>query len=41
MEATYNKHRFIEEQRRCFEALAELIERIANPADNVITLSGR
>lgn len=41
MEAVYNRHQFIEEQRAAFEALAALIERLANPVDNVIALGAR
>ena len=36
---TYDKHKFIEEQRVAFEALSSFIEHIVNPPmDNVIAL---
>jgi integrase len=41
MESTYNRHRYIEEQRKAFEALSSLIERIANPGANVVALGAR
>jgi integrase len=34
--ATYDRHRYIEEMSHAFEALAALIERIVNPADNTV-----
>jgi integrase len=38
IEDTYNRHRYIDEMRDAFEKLAALIDRIANPSDNVIAL---
>jgi integrase len=35
VEGTYNRHRYLEEMRRAYEALAAQIERIVNPQDNV------
>jgi hypothetical protein len=37
---TYDRHKYLEEMRRAFEALTSQIERIVNPADNVVTLKG-
>jgi hypothetical protein len=34
----YNKHRYIEEMERGYEALANLVARIVNPQDNVVAL---
>lgn len=36
---TYDRHAYLTEKCRAFEALAALIERIVKPADNVIALS--
>jgi integrase len=36
---TYDRHEYLIEKRRAFEALAALIDRIVNPADNVVALS--
>ena len=36
---TYDRHEYLPEKRRAFEALASLIARIVNPADNVVALS--
>ena len=38
---TYDRHEYLNEKRYAFEALAALIERIVNPADNVVALSDR
>jgi integrase len=35
---TYDRHKYQEEMRRAFEALASQIERIVNPQDNVVQL---
>jgi integrase len=37
----YDRHRYTEEMRQAYEALAALIERIIDPTDNVIALPGR
>jgi integrase len=34
--ATYDRHQYIDEMRHAFDALATLIERIANPADSAV-----
>jgi len=39
LRGTYDRHQYLNEKRRAFEALATLIERILNPAENVVTLS--
>jgi integrase len=36
---TYDRHKYVEEMRQAFEALAALIDSIANPLENVVTLS--
>jgi integrase len=36
---TYDRHEYLNEKRHAFEALAALIDRIVNPADNVVGLS--
>jgi integrase len=36
---TYDRHEYLAEKRRAFEALATLIERIVKPADNIVALS--
>ena len=36
---TYDRHEYLAEKRHAFAALARLIERIVNPADNVVGLS--
>jgi integrase len=36
---TYDRHEYLSEKRRAFEALATLIERVVNPVDNVMVLS--
>ena len=36
---TYDRHEYLNEKRRAFEALATLIERIVSPADNVVAFS--
>jgi integrase len=38
MRGVYDRHRYIEEMRHAFEALASQIERIVNPQPNVIAL---
>ncbi len=35
---TYDRHEYLEEKRRAFEALAAQIERIVNPVENVVPL---
>jgi integrase len=37
---TYDRHEYLEEKRRAFEALAAQIERIVNPQQNVVPLRG-
>jgi integrase len=37
---TYDRHQYFAEKRRAFEALAAQIERIVNPAENVVPLRG-
>ena len=39
--ATYDRHKYIEEMRHAFEALAAQIERIVNPQANVVAIRGR
>jgi integrase len=36
---TYDRHAYYEEKKHAFAALAALIERIVNPADNVVTFA--
>jgi hypothetical protein len=36
---TYDRHEYLAEKRRAFEALASLIARIVIPGDNVVALS--
>jgi integrase len=36
--AVYDKHQFIDEMARAYEALAKMIERIAHPAETVVPL---
>jgi integrase len=36
----YDRHEYLEEKKRAFEALAAQIERIVNPQDNVVPLHG-
>ena len=36
---TYDRHEYLAEKGRAFEALAALVDRIVNPADNVLALS--
>ena len=36
---TYDRHEYLNEKRYAFEALAALIDRIVNPADNIVALS--
>ena len=36
---TYDRHEYLNEKRHAFEALAALIQRIVNPANNVVALS--
>jgi hypothetical protein len=38
---TYDRHSYYREKQLAYEALAALIERIVNPADNVVALPGR
>jgi integrase len=38
---TYDRHEYLPEKRRAFEALATLVERIVNPAANVVALGPR
>jgi integrase len=40
IESTYNKHTYHAEMQRAFEALAQLIERITNPTDNIVSMRG-
>jgi integrase len=40
IEATYNKHDFYLEKKHAYEALAALIERIASPVENVVSMRG-
>jgi integrase len=40
VEGTYNRHKYLEEMRRAYEALAAQIEGILNPQDNVRQLRG-
>jgi integrase len=35
---TYDRHAYLEEKRRAFEALATLVDRILNPQSNVLNL---
>ena len=37
---TYDRHEYLEEKRRAFEARAAQIERIVNPQQNVVPLRG-
>jgi integrase len=37
---TYDRHEYLEEKRRAFEALATQIERIVNPQENIVPLRG-
>jgi integrase len=37
---TYDRHEYLVEKRRAFEALAALIDRLVNPVDNVVALPG-
>jgi integrase len=38
----YDRHKYLEEKKRAFEALAALVERIVNPpADNVVAIGSR
>jgi integrase len=37
--SVYDRHKFLEEKKRAFEALASLIEQILNPAPNVTQIS--
>jgi integrase len=37
----YDRHAFSREKREAFEALAAQIERILNPANNVVALRGK
>jgi hypothetical protein len=36
----YDRHEYLEEKRRAFEALASLVERIVEPQDNVVPIAG-
>ena len=38
---TYDRHEYLNEKRRAFDALAALIERIVNPTDNILSPSER
>jgi hypothetical protein len=38
---TYDRHEYAREKREAFEALAEQVERILNPADKVVALRGK
>jgi integrase len=40
VKAVYNRHQYLEEKRRAFEALASLIRGIVEPQPNVVTLRG-
>ena len=40
VEGTYDRHRYLDEKRAAFEALAQQTERILNPQDNVIPMRG-
>jgi len=35
----YDRHQYIEEKRRAFEALATEIERIVHPVENVVAMT--
>jgi hypothetical protein len=35
VEGTYDRHKYLDEKRTAFEILAELLDRILNPVDNV------
>jgi hypothetical protein len=37
----YDRHEYLEEKRRAFEALAAQIARIVNPQANVVAIGGR
>jgi hypothetical protein len=37
----YDRHRYLEEMRHAYEALAAQIERIVNPQPNVVAVRGR
>jgi integrase len=37
--SVYDRHKFLEEKKRAFEALASLLEQILNPAPNVTQIS--
>jgi integrase len=37
----YDRHQYLEEKRKAFEALAAQVDRIINPRDNVIGIKGR
>ena len=39
--ATYDRHAYQAEMLRAFEALAQQIDRIVNPTDNVVQITGR
>jgi integrase len=41
IEQTYNRYGFDDELRQAYEALATLVEQIANPQENVVTMRGR
>jgi integrase len=41
IERTYNRHGYDDELRRAYEALATLVEQIANPQENIVTMRGR
>ncbi len=36
---TYDRHEYLAEKRRAFDALAALIDRVVNPAKNVVALA--
>jgi integrase len=41
IERTYNRYGFDDELRRAYEALAQLVQRIANPQENIVAMRGR
>jgi integrase len=41
VEGTYDKYEYYKEKKQAFEALATLIERIVNPANNVVPMKSK
>jgi len=39
MRGVYDKHRYIDEMRHAFEVLANQIERIVHPVENVVAMT--